>query len=184
MMTTITIFLSVICSIFPPAQKTNASWDQELSQIHRDFKQCSEADADECRTYIGKAFSVVYGIEDFKHSSGQYFDVSDIGGYVSENPRWEVIGAAYDNKVLARSQQLANDNQAVLALYKNKEGVTMHVAIILPGDLVPSGSWGLEVPNAASLPTFDPDHSFINKGLSYAFEKRNLLNVKIYARKK
>lgn len=173
-----------IVAILPVSYLTDYTWSQDLKEIHREFTSCSASgNTEDCRMYIGKAFSVVYGIKDFRgNGSNEFMDAGQIGSFVSNSGEWELLGAAYDEKVLTKSQALANANKAVLALYKNAQGETMHVAIILPGDLIPSGSWGVQVPNSASLPTFDPDHSFINKGLSYAFEKRMLLNVKIYAR--
>jgi hypothetical protein len=57
------------------------------------------------------------------------------------------------------------------------------VVVITPGELRASGSWGLNVPAAASFFPADPLKSFVDKGLSFAFAKNMLKDVMIYGRK-
>ncbi len=91
------------------------------------------------------------------------------------------MGSRWDRPIhrasLTQAQQLANEKKAVVAVYQNANSVG-HVALVLPGNLEASGSWGLSVPNAASFFLPEPSRSFVNKGLSFAFtqeyaERRN-----------
>jgi hypothetical protein len=80
------------------------------------------------------------------------------------------------------SQEHANAKKAVVAVYMNAAGVG-HVVIITPGQLQSSGSWGLSVPNVVSFFPSQPEKSFVDKGLSFAFGKNLMKDITIYARK-
>ena len=108
--------------------------------------------------------------------------VNEIATFLKESDKWEVLGQSYDQKTLSAAQEHANAKKAVVAVYLNTAGVG-HVAVITPGELKLSGSWGLSVPSAASFFPTEPSKSFVDKGLSFAFMKQMLKDVHIYARK-
>ena len=107
--------------------------------------------------------------------------VSEIASFVGESNQWTMLGHGYEQKALAEAQTNANAKKAVIAVYMNEAGAG-HVALILPGDLQPSGSWGLNVPNSASFLLMEPQRSYVGKSLSYAFAKNHLRDVVIYTR--
>ncbi len=105
----------------------------------------------------------------------------EIATFLKDNKQWSSLGHSYDQKVLADAQDRANAKKAVVAVYMNNEGLG-HVVIITPGSLQRSGSWGLDVPNVASFFATQPDRSFVDKSLSFAFAKNMMKDVVIYAR--
>ena len=105
----------------------------------------------------------------------------EIATYLKDSKQWALLGPSYDQKILKQAQDNANAKKAVVAVYMNETGIG-HVVVITPGQLQPSGSWGLSVPNAASFFATQPDKSFVDKGLSFAFNKAMLKDVMIYTR--
>ena len=153
---------------------------QQAEQIYARFLSCSEDYSYRCRTYTSELISTVYEIENLKTSSG-YMSTNLLAQHIENSKEWTLLGPAYKTEVLQDAQKRANEEKAVVAVYVDELGQLMHVAVILPGEMTASGTWGMQVPNSVSLALYDSDHSFVNKGLSYAFKKHMLLRVKIYA---
>jgi hypothetical protein len=166
-------------------QKLNSNWEAELSTSLEKFLECTNNDVnnDACRVFPGKSLNTVYTINDFYSAKlGRYLYVNEIADLLVKSEKWTLLGKAYDQKALTESQNLANAKKAAVAVYKNEEGVGMHVALILPGEIINSGAWGYKVPNSSSFFTGDPEKSFVKKGLSYAFTKSQIVAVDLYGR--
>jgi hypothetical protein len=165
------------------AQGINNNWRQELNDALDDFKGCQKSAGDDCVQYTGRALQMVYRINDFySRDQARYLTISEIADFLSTTNTWDLLGHSYEQQTLNDAQERANKNHAVVAVYTNKEGLG-HVVLVTPGKLQPSGSWGLSVPNAASFFVTQPEKSFVDKGLSFAFGKNLMKDVLIYARK-
>lgn len=163
------------------AQSINGSWKQELTASLEKFGDCQNANGD-CNRYIGESLNKVYKINDFYTTkSGRYMTATEIAKFLKETDKWTPLGPSYDQKVLATAQENANAKKAVVAVYMNAAGVG-HVVIITPGQLQSSGSWGLNVPNVVSFFPSQPEKSFVDKGLSFAFGKNLMKDILLYAR--
>ncbi|MEQ9168773.1 MAG: hypothetical protein RLO12_21125, partial [Fulvivirga sp.] len=86
------------------------------------------------------------------------------------------------SETLVKAQELSNSGKAVLVVLKGDTPADAHVSLLLPGDLQNSGSWAMRVPNVSAFFTHNPDNSFVNKSISYAYTKSMMLNLEIYAR--
>ncbi|MBL6446608.1 hypothetical protein JMN32_09820 [Fulvivirga sp. 29W222] len=167
------------------AQTVNSNWEQDLSKSMEAFSNCESAggSSSECYKYLGQSINTVYKINDFySKESGRYMSPNEIADFVSNEGKWELLGHAYDKNALNKAQDYANSKKATIAVYKGEDGQG-HVALILPGDLQASGSWGIKVPNSASFFLSNYKKSYIGKGLSYAFTKDMLKDVVVYSRK-
>ncbi|MFO7256280.1 MAG: hypothetical protein DIU61_001215 [Bacteroidota bacterium] len=171
------IFLAtILCN----AQTLNNNWTSDLETDLREFTSCDD-DMD-CSEFSGKALQTVYKLNDFyQPKEKRYMRVSEIIAFLQESTSWTKLGPAYQQSILNQAQEYANNKKAVIAVLPGANGVG-HVALILPGELQASGSWGLSVPNSASFLTIDPAKSYVGKGLSYAFTKNHLKDVVIFAR--
>lgn len=107
--------------------------------------------------------------------------VGEIAEYLESSSQWTLLGHAYEQEALNKAQNYANTRKAAVAVYLNEEGLG-HVSFILPGDMNPSGSWGFNVPNSASFFMSTPQKSYVDKGLSYAFDRSLIKDVLIYGR--
>ena len=124
----------------------------------------------------------IYKVNDFYSAkSGRYMTASEISSYLKESKQWKLIGPSYEQKTLTTAQSMANSGKPVVAVYMNSSGVG-HVVVITPGQQQPSGSWGLNVPNVVSFFPSQPDKSFVDKGLSFAFGKNLMKDILIYGR--
>jgi hypothetical protein len=125
----------------------------------------------------------VYKIDDFYNKkAGRYMTSAEIAAYLKTSGSWTSLGQSYDQQVLDRAAELANQRKAVVAAYSNSAGVG-HIVLITPGEMSASGSWGLKVPAAASFFSIEPAKSFTDKALSFAFSKQMLKDVTLYVRK-
>ena len=170
------LFTSIVCD----AQNLNNNWTSDLETELREFTSCDD-DMD-CYEFSGKALQTVYKLNDFyRPQEKRFLRVSEIIALVQDSKSWTMLGPAYKQDVLKQAQQHANGKKAVIAVYTGSNGLG-HVALILPGELQASGSWGLRVPNSASFLTAEPAKSYVGKGLSYAFTKQHLKDVVIFTR--
>ena len=165
------------------AQKLNKNWNADLNSSLEEFKNCGdENNSVSCRQFPGKSLNMVYNLNDFYvNDDSRYMSVNEISTFLKSNTKWTLLGHAYEPNTLAEAQKLANDNKAALAIYTNDSGEG-HMVLIVPGELQPSGSWGLNVPNSVSFFPSDPSKSYVSKGLSYAFGKSLIKDVLVYRR--
>ena len=164
------------------AQSLNANWNQELNTALKEFLVCEGTSKEraECVHFIGESLNTVYKINDFS-KSGKYMSPNEIADFIKNSAKWKSLGPSYDQTTLTKAQELANAKKAVVAVFKNAEGVG-HVVLITPGELQTSGSWGLRVPNSASFFQKDPSKSYVGKGLSFAFARVMMKDIILYAR--
>lgn len=167
------------------SQSLNENWKRDLELSLDKFRQCTQSRAEkyQCSGFIGESIANVYKTNAFYSDKlNRYLHINEISKSTFEKGAWNSIGYAYDQKALEEAQKLANANKAVIAVYVTDSGIG-HIALILPGKLQYSGSWGFHVPNAASFVFNESEKSFIDKGLSYAFSKNMIKDVILYARK-
>lgn len=180
------IIAGLISPIFAAsAQSINQNWKHDLTASLQQFLQCTSSapNSKPCTSYTAESLHTVYKINDFYSSQNKrHMTTNEIANFLKSSDKWEVLGQSYDQKTLTTAQEHANAKKAVVAVYLNSAGVG-HVVIITPGELKPSGSWGLSVPSAASFFPIEPEKSFVDKNLSYAFMKQMLKDVVIYGRK-
>lgn len=151
------------------------------------FTRCNENLENEvytCNQFIGESILTVYEVDDFYAKKlGRYLSGTEIIAFVASNDQWQLLGNANDQKTLIDALSYANDNKAVIAVYMDDVEKLGHTALILPGKLVKSPSWELDVPNSISYFMNDPKKSYFNKGLSFAFKKTIKGSALIYGRK-
>ena len=136
----------------------------------------------DCIKFQGESLKLVYKVNDFyADKAGRYMTSGEIAGYLKGSTAWSALGPVYEQETLNKAQEHANSKKAVVAVYQNASGVG-HVVLITPGTLQPSGSWGLSVPNVASFFQPQPERSFVDKALSFAFTKNLMKDVVIYVR--
>jgi hypothetical protein len=166
-------------------QTLNNNWKQDLDSAMKEFLSC-QATTDvnsPCNKFLGESLNTVYRINDFySQSLGRYMVAAEIAKYLKSSEQWSLLGPCYDQKTLTQAQEHANARKAVVAVYTTASGGG-HIVLITPGALQSSGSWELSVPTATSFFLSQPDRSFINKGLSFAFGKILMKDILIYTRK-
>ena len=177
-------FVILLFSLSSYSQSLNLNWSSELDSSLEKFKNCQDEESEiSCQQFPGRSLDTVYDLDDFyKKTEKRYLSSYEISELLKDNSRWSRLGHAYEPDILKQAQDNANAKKAVVAVYMNEAGEG-HMALILPGELQPSGSWGLNVPNSASFFSKDPSKSYVNKGLSYAFSKKLIKDVLLYTRK-
>lgn len=161
-------------------KKTDYGADQQkyLNDALTKFAACPLPVDAACRAALAQAMEHIYGVKDFG-SEPKYLTPAEITKKVAGDANWTHVGAASDQAALKSAQDSANCGKAVIAVLASDTGG--HVAMILPGTLVRSNGWKLDVPNSASFFTHNPSKSFAGKPLSYSFPKAE--GIELYARK-
>ena len=164
------------------AQSLNSNWSKDLNNSLKEFLACegNSKERAECAHFIGESLTTVYKINDFS-KSGKYMTTNEIAEFVKNSSKWKSLGPSYDQATLTKAQEHANAKKAVVAVFRNAEGIG-HVVIITPGELQTSGSWGLQVPNSASFFQTEPAKSYVGKGLSFAFARVMMKDITLYVR--
>jgi hypothetical protein len=178
------IVVLMIVSSASFGQSLNENWKQDLNTSFEQFLSCTNAQGEKykCSGFIGESISKVYKTNAFfSEKLSRYLLINEIPQVLESNGQWKPIGHAYDQQVLVEAQKQANASKAVIAVYNTPSGIG-HIAVILPGKLQYSGSWGFNVPNAASFFFNEAGKSFVDKGLSYAFAKNMIKDVVLYAK--
>lgn len=180
----ITLAMLLFCGA-SSAQTINQNWKKDLEASLQQFINCTNSKGEkyQCSSFIGESIAKVYKTNAFfSEKLSRYLWINEIPKSFSENGQWKEIGRAYDQKALKQAQEQANAAKPVIAVYTTSSGIG-HIAVILPGKLQYSGSWGFDVPNAASFLFNDSEKSFVDKGLSYAFTKNMIKDVILYSMK-
>ncbi|WP_339810822.1 hypothetical protein [uncultured Imperialibacter sp.] len=173
------IFVFSSLSLFGQA----SNWQKEVETALYEFQQCGGPLPSNypCNQFVAMALKKVYEIDDFTIGNS-YLLANQIADYVSNNSdRWTKLGNADAQAVLNEAQGYANVGKAVIAVLKNNSG-SGHVAIILPGQTMTSGNWGLKCPNSASFFIDQPEKAYVSKHLGYAFPSNNKGSVEIWGR--
>lgn len=180
--------LLLIFVLFPAAgftQTIASNWKGALNSELEQFKSCNQKmvnGINPCNRFIGQVLSTVYQVNDFYAAEqGRNMLLSEIAAYLQTSQDWKLLGYGFDQQALYKAQETANAGKAVVALYLNEQEIGL-LSFVLPGELYPSGIWGLKVPNSATFFIHEPERSYVGKGLSYSFERRHLTAVLLYAR--
>jgi hypothetical protein len=180
------VLASVACSALSSyGQSLNENWEQDLANSMTEFMNCATASSEksQCSSFISESITKVYKVNAFYSDKlKRHLQIYEISKSMIDGGQWTLLGHAYEQKALSEAQQSANAGKAVIAVYTTSTG-GKHIALILPGKLDYSGSWGFNVPNSASFFFDDPAKSYVGKGLSYAFAKNMIKDVALYCRK-
>jgi hypothetical protein len=150
-----------------------------FEDVKAEFIECkaSAKEKHSCKSYPTKSIAAVYKIDEFKDGEGNFIAYDEVLDAIDASGYWGLLGDANDQAVLDEAQALANEGIAVVAIHGKKKTL----ALIISGNQEPSSSWGnLNCPNSACLFMNNPDGSYIDKKLSYAWKSPK--KIKIYAR--
>ncbi len=167
------------------AQSINPNWKKDMNSLLQQFVSCAGASAESnytCSSYIAESLAKIYKVGNvYDDKAKRYKLMNEMSATIDQPSQWKLLGNAYEQPVLDEAQTLANAQKAVVAVYKTAEGVK-HIAVVLPGEMQFSGTWGFKVPNSASFVLNDPSKSYVEKGLSYAFTRSMIKDVKLYSK--
>lgn len=133
-----------------------------------------------CNLFVGRVMARMYGLSSFVSSDGSFLKANEIAILMPTWNDWLDLGSAGDQANLTAAADAAKLNYPVLAVWANPvAGKPGHVALVGPGPLTPSGSWGLRTPVAASFTLDHPEKAFMGKPLACAFgaDKKNATHL-------
>lgn len=152
-----------------------------IQSVIDEFITCKEnaEAAHSCKHYLAHAICGHFGINDFMTDDGEYLSYDKLAGAIDGNDQWKYLGTASRQVDMDRAQEITNEGGAVLAV--NTDMGKSNVAIVVPGELVKSNSWGLNCLNVAFFFPNKPERSFASKTINYAWLKAD--GIDFYVRK-
>lgn len=171
------------CPVALQGQPNTAAQSLSISKLSQ-LMVCRTGDAlndtSPCNTFAGRGLDAIYGVTDFKSGDG-YLTANGIADYLASSSQWAALGALFDADNNLCAQALANKAYPVVAVLKGAEHG--HIALVIPGDLGQSGSWGFSVVNSASFRLNEPGKAYVNGKISLAFSPENAKNALLYYRR-
>lgn len=169
----------------PPANAPSAAAKQLAISKLGQFLKCEANDPlndqSPCNTFASRGLEAIYGVKDFKlgetthQSANQMWDTVNASG-----SRWEKLGSVFDEQNNLCAQSMANAGWPVIALLQaTGHG---HVALVIPGEPLKSGSWGMLAANSASFFLAKPTSTYLNMPLSSAFSVASAQNASFFYR--
>lgn len=153
----------------------------EQSKLNGYF-QCNPADPPNdlspCNSFVGRALKELFGLNDFASGSG-YMTANVMAEKLSAGFKdWKPLGPLLDKENSYCAQSLANKGYPVIAsLQQPGHG---HVALVLPGKVSDSASWGIPAPNSASFSLGNVQRSYVAKPMSASFGNDNAKVARYY----
>ena len=177
------VFIFLLAGSSSNNKVENNNENHDLNSLLNEFLSCGELTPANtpCNIFLAKALESVYNISDFKKDGDSYFSANEISTAVQVNDKWTSLGKCSDQATLIEAQNYANLGKAVIAVYENNMGHG-HVALVIPGELIASGTWGMACPNSASFFLNKANKSYVSKPLSFAFDNSIKADVIIYGR--
>ncbi len=151
-----------------PTAAANSLAISKLGQFLKCDAKDPMNDQSPCNTFASRGLEAIYGVTDFKsgkalhQSANQMWDTVNASGTA-----WKTLGTVFDETNNLCAQSIANAGWPVIALLKTSGHG--HVALVIPGQPVKSGSWKILAANSASFFLDKPASAYLNKPLSNAF---------------
>ena len=182
---------TVQCPVPPANTPSRQQLDLVIKKLG-EFMKCEVGnktnDLSPCNTFASRGLEAIYGVKDFKTGKSSHQSANDMWKKVhEENSRWQKIGAVLDQQNNLCAQSVANAGWPVIALrYREGHG---HVALVIPGELKDSGTWGMKTANSASFflrqtpeEIYSKSQGYLDKALSAAFTKEDAKDVVFFYR--
>ncbi len=174
---------SVACPIPVDAVETTAAKMLPIKKLF-ELMTCSATDPindkSPCNTFAGRGLQAIYHVSDFQDGRGGYLSANQISDFVAKSAAWHSLGGVLDAGNNLCAQTLANHAHPVVAVLK--KSVHGHVALILPGTVAMSTSWGMAAANSASFLFEKPAKSYIDGPLSKSLQKEDAQNASFFYR--
>ena len=197
------ILLSGAVEVFPQSNldefrakiwANGTKWEEHVTWLLYQEFTCKQSqpldDRSPCNYFVGNALSRVYGVNDFKRREG-FLTANEIYEYViMHGTTWKDIGFASSQEVAKEAQSLANKGYPIIALRVGN--VHGHVALIIPGKLIKSSSWNMDLPNSAAFildqdgsynSATDKNKTYVGQALSWSWSAQDGKDVKVFYRK-
>jgi hypothetical protein len=172
------------------------SWTNTLLNAIAEDAFCSQASSDAafaatsaCNIFVGRVLQKVYSVSDFVVTPSRpdrpFYTANEIATLLKSGvwSGWSELGNADDQDNLSQAKALADSEKLVVAVWQNpNQNAAGHIALIGPGPLTPSGSWGLNTPVAASFVLNRPLKAFLGQPLACAFGSDKTADVHLWAK--
>ncbi len=151
-------------------------WDRNAAWMEKQVNACADGtNSAACSQFPARALDRLFGLPDLCEKTG-CVNTQQLAKTIGRGGRWLPLGTAEAQENLVRAQQMAAGGLPVVAVQPSLN----RVALIMPGSLYPSLSWGRNVPLAATTRTDVPEASLYAKGLSNLFSDASKVALYVY----
>lgn len=177
-----------LCKAVPNPPGIDAELETRLGDAFRCFDQHTagqEADsAEKCKNFVADSIQREWTLDHFwLEDKSRFMTVREMKSWLSIEGTlngWEFLGTANEASVHAGAAERAGAGQPVVAVYHS--GSTRgQVALVLPGDLQNSGTYGIPVARIAQTGLNNSTNSFLGCAFSYGLGNTKASEALIYA---
>lgn len=182
---------TVQCPVPPANTPSRQQLDLVIKKLG-EFMKCEVGnemnDSSPCNTFASRGLEAIYGVKDFKTGKSSHQSANGMWNEVHKSDsQWKKLGAVLDEQNNLCAQSIANAGWPVIALRERKGHG--HVALVIPGELKDSGSWGMKTANSASFfyretpeEMYSKSQGYLDKALSSAFIKEDAKDAVFFYR--
>jgi hypothetical protein len=182
---------SMQCPVLPANTPSRQQLDLVIKKLS-EFMKCEAGnrtnDLSPCNTFASRGLEAIYGVKDFKTGKSSHQSANGMWNEVNKpDSQWKKLGAVLDEQNNICAQSIANAGLPVVAL-RQRQGHG-HVALIIPGELKDSGTWGMKTANSASFflrqtpdEIYSKSQGYLDKALSSAFTKEDAKDALFFYR--
>ena len=177
-----------LCKAVPNPPGINVELETRLGDAFRCFD--SEAagqqpdPTEKCNDFVADSVQREWALDHFwMEDKSRFMTVREMKSWLSIEGSlngWDFLGTANEAEVQAGAAERAGAGQAVVAIY-HSGSARGHVALVLPGELQNSGTYGIPVARIAQTGLSNPTNSFVGCAFSYGLGKSKASETLIYA---
>jgi hypothetical protein len=175
--------VAALCAAFlaavGDAGAAGTTWDRNADWLQRQIEACVQRTEEfACRYFPARALNRLFGFGEFCNNERCLLS-PEIAVELDKSDHWSALGKASDQAIVIRAQEMATGGLPVIAVQAS--GDKGLIAIVMPGKLVFSKSWGLNAPLGVGARLDKPEASVYAQGLNFLFS--DPAKVTLYAYK-
>ena len=142
------------------------TWDNNAGWLREQIESCAQHSGGASCTYFpARALNQLFGIGAFCDAA-RCLRSHEIAAQIAKDGQWTSLGKASDQVILKQAHAMATGGLPVIAVQTSPD---KGIAIVMPGKLVASQSWSMQVPLAVGTRLDRPDASIYSQALSFLF---------------
>lgn len=176
-----------LCKAVPDPPGINAELETRLGEGLKCFNDNAPGQAADlvkkCNDFVADSIQREWSVDDFWLSDkSRFMNVREIKTWLPIEGSlngWEFLGTANEAAAHASAAEKAGAGQPVVAVYHDGRDPG-YVALVLPGDLQNSGTYGIPVSRIAQTSLNNPANSFVGCAFSYGLGKSKASETLLY----
>ena len=176
-----------LCKAVPDPPGINVELESRLGEALKCFGENAPGQAvatvEACNDFVAASIQREWSLDHFwMEDENRFMTVREIKTWLpieGSLSGWDFLGTANEAAAQASAAEKAGEGQPVVAVYHDGRDPG-YVALVLPGELQNSGTYGIPVSRIAQTGLNNPANSFIGCSFSYGLGKKRAPETLLY----